>query len=59
MFCYNDAVIDSEVQAGVPFSSTAFAGACPNGYKCKTGATISYMNIVWQSGYNNYLCKTG
>jgi hypothetical protein len=59
MYCYNDAVIDSEVQAGVLFVATNFAGSCPNGYKCTTGATISYMNIVWAAGKTNYLCKTG
>lgn len=59
MYCYNDAVINSEVQAGVPFVSTNFAGACPNGYKCTSGATIAFMNIVYAAGTPNYLCKMG
>lgn len=65
MYCYNDSVIESEVQSGIPFvaaafvATTTFAGQCPDGYKCKTSATIAYMNIVWTAGANNYLCKTG
>jgi len=59
MYCYNDAVIDTEIAAGDPFTTSSIAGACPNGYKCKTGATIAFMNIVWSAGANNYLCKTG
>lgn len=78
MYCYNDAVIDTELKAtfvvyttAAPFTGSAladparpyvskdFAGACPNGYKCKTGATIAYQNIQWDSTQDNYLCKTG
>jgi hypothetical protein len=50
MYCYNDAVIASEVTAGATFAVNGIAGACPNGYKCKTGATIDYMNIVYSAG---------
>lgn len=65
-YCYNDAVIDSEITAGTPFVVTTppinnnIAGACPNGYKCNTGAHIAYMNVPFVAGTtNNYLCKTG
>ncbi len=58
MYCYNDAVIDSEGQVGVPIAAINFAGACPNGYKCNSGVTIAYMNIVDSAGKVYYLCKT-
>ena len=44
-FCYNDGVILDQIN-GNP-SAVTYAGTCPNGYNCVSGAPIDYVNIIY------------
>jgi len=59
-YCWNDGITQADILAdNITIRGLKISGKCPSGYKCRSGASTTGMNVKYSKSPGAYMCREG